>query len=187
VRRQRSTFCPDVKASAALRHSRSGGSNLGGEQTWWLEHNGMSAASKSLPREVASWTKAGSRPNLPRGRPMTSGKLTGACTRWDRRGRGPGNQGKTRRITSRRSRWQQGLVATCKDSSNEVKNRSRGEPHGIGTCARTSDDRGVMSPQEAGYVSLTKATPTSGKGALGAWWSLRQARARLDKTGHTKP
>jgi hypothetical protein len=139
---------------------------------------------KSFPRKVASWTKAGSRPNLPRGRPMTSGKLTGACTRWDRRGRGPGNQGKSRRITSRRSRWQQGLVATCKDSSSEVKNRSRGEPHGIGTCARRSDDRRVTSPQEAGYVSLTKVTPTSGKGALGAWWFLRQARARLDKTGH---
>ena len=58
---------------------------------------------KSFPRKVASWTKAGSRPNLPRGRPMTSGKLTGTCTRWDRRGRGPSNQGKTRRITPRRS------------------------------------------------------------------------------------
>src|SRR5262245_12620389 len=118
---------------------------------------------------------------------MTSGKLTAACTRWDRRGRGPGNQGKTRRITSRRSQWQQGLVATCKDSSNAVKNRTRGEPHGIGTCARRSYDRGVMSAQEAGYVSLTKVTPTSGKGALGAWRSLRRARARLDKTGHTNP
>src|SRR5580692_12181508 len=54
------------------------------------------------------------------GRPMTSGKSTGACTRWDRRGRGPGNQGKIRRITSRRFRWQQGLVATCVDSSHEA-------------------------------------------------------------------
>jgi len=35
-------------------------------------------------------------------------------------------------ITSGRSRWQQGLVATCKDSSDEVKNRRRGEPSGIG-------------------------------------------------------
>jgi len=34
-------------------------------------------------------------------------------------------------ITSGRSRWQQGLVATCKGSSNEVKNRSRGEPTGL--------------------------------------------------------
>jgi len=156
VRRQRSTFCPDVKASAALRHSRIGGSNLGGEQTWGLNITKCLQPRKSFPRKVASWTKAGSRPNLPRGRPMTSGKLTGACTRWDRRGRGPSNQGKTRRITSRRSRWQQGLVATCKDSSNEVKNRSRGEPRGMGTCARRSVDRRVTSPQEARYVSLTK-------------------------------
>ena len=29
-----------------------------------------------------------------------------------------------------------------------------------------------------------KATPTSGKGTLGTWWFLRQARARLDKTEH---
>jgi hypothetical protein len=59
VRRQRSTFSPDVKASAALRHSRSGGSNLGGEQTWWPEHNGMSATSKSEPRKVAFVDQSG--------------------------------------------------------------------------------------------------------------------------------
>ena len=35
-------------------------------------------------------------------------------------------------ITSGRSRWQRGLVATCTDSSNEAKCRSRGEPQGIG-------------------------------------------------------
>jgi hypothetical protein len=35
-------------------------------------------------------------------------------------------------ITSGKSRWQQGLVATCTDSSNEVKNRRRGEPIGNG-------------------------------------------------------
>jgi hypothetical protein len=33
-------------------------------------------------------------------------------------------------IESGRCRWQQGLVATCKDSRNEVKNRRRGEPAG---------------------------------------------------------
>ena len=183
MRRQRSTFSPDVKASAALRHSRSGGSNLGGEQTWWLEHNGMSAASKSLPRKVA-FVESSGKPTQPSlGKADDIGEVNRLMHPMTRRGRGPGNQGKTRRITSRRSRWQQGLVATCKDSSNEAKNRSRGEPHGIGTCARRSEDRGVMSPQEAGYVSLTKVTPTSGKGALGAWWSLRQARARLIKPG----
>jgi hypothetical protein len=42
-----------------------------------------------------------------------------------------------------------------------------------------------MSSEEAVNVSLMKVTPTSGKGTLGTWWFLRQARARLDKTGHT--
>ena len=46
-------------------------------------------------------------------------------------------------------------------------------------------DRGVMSSEEAGHVSLMEVTPTSGKGTLGAWRSLRQARVRLDKTEHT--
>ena len=44
-----------------------------------------------------------------------------------------------------------------------------------------------MSSEESVYGSLMKVTPTSGEGALGIWWFLRQARARLDKTGHTKP
>ena len=44
-----------------------------------------------------------------------------------------------------------------------------------------------MSSEETVHVSLMKVTPTSGKGTLGTWWFLRQARARLDKTGHTKP
>ena len=35
-------------------------------------------------------------------------------------------------ITSGKSRWQQGLVATCTDSSNEATSRRRGELHGIG-------------------------------------------------------
>jgi hypothetical protein len=90
-------------------------------------------------------------------------------------------------ITSGRSLWQQGLVATCTDSLNEVKNRRKGEPHGIGTCARMSYERGITSSQETVRVSLMKVTPTSGEGALGTWRSLRQVRARLDKTGHTKP
>jgi len=43
-----------------------------------------------------------------------------------------------------------------------------------------------MSSQETVHVSLVKVTPTSGKETLGTWWSLRQVRARLDKTGHLK-
>jgi len=37
----------------------------------------------------------------------------------DRWGTGSGISGRIRRITSGKFRWQQGLVATCKDSSNE--------------------------------------------------------------------
>jgi hypothetical protein len=43
-----------------------------------------------------------------------------------------------------------------------------------------------MSSEETVHASLTAVTPRSGKETLGAWWSLRQARARLDKTGYTK-
>ena len=43
-----------------------------------------------------------------------------------------------------------------------------------------------MSSEETTHASLTVAIPRSGKETLGTWWSLRQARARLDKTGHTK-
>ena len=44
-----------------------------------------------------------------------------------------------------------------------------------------------MSSEETVHVSLTEVTPRSGKETLGTWWSLRQARVRLDKTGHIKP
>ena len=50
------------------------------------------------------------------------GEETGTSTRWDGRGRGPGIWGKIGRIESGRTRWQQGLVATCRDSRTEVKN-----------------------------------------------------------------
>jgi hypothetical protein len=35
-------------------------------------------------------------------------------------------------ITSGRSRWQQGLVATCEDFLYKVKGRRQEEPNGIG-------------------------------------------------------
>jgi hypothetical protein len=59
-----------------------------------------------------------------------------------RRGRGPSILGKIRRITSGRSCWQQGLVATCKDSSNEAmaegEESQRGSAHGS-VGARTEE------------------------------------------------
>ena len=56
---------------------------------------------------------------------------------------------------------------------------------GEGVCK--SDERGVMSSEETVHVSRTEVTPRSGKETLGTGWSLRQVRARLDKTGHIKP
>ena len=50
----------------------------------------------------------------------------GKCTQWDRRGMGSGITGKIRRITSGKSRWQQGLVTTCKDSLNEARKPKEG-------------------------------------------------------------
>jgi len=66
-----------------------------------------------------------------RGRPMTRRKKQANALRETA---GAGDQASEERfpaITSGRSCGQQGLVATCKDSSNEEKNRSRGEPTGL--------------------------------------------------------
>ena len=46
---------------------------------------------------------------------------TGRCTPRDRRDRGQARGEGFAEITSGRSRPQQGLVATCRDSSNEAK------------------------------------------------------------------
>jgi hypothetical protein len=56
------------------------------------------------------------------GRPMTLRKnqasaLSGTAGLWAQ-----ASEERFAEITSGRSQWQQGLVATCKDSSNEVKN-----------------------------------------------------------------
>ena len=99
----------------------SGRNDLGGEQTGRPEHKGMSAAWKTLPLRNRSAGQAGSRPTLELGKADDAEEETGTSTLWNRRSMGPGIAGKIRRITSGRSRWQQGLVATCKDSSNEAK------------------------------------------------------------------
>ena len=48
-----------------------------------------------------------------------------------------------------------------------------------------SEERGVMSSEEAVNAALMEVIPTSGKGTLGTWWFLRRARARLDKTEYS--
>ena len=90
-------------------------------QTQRLEHKEMSATSKTnTAGKSHSRIKTGSRPIVSWGRPLTSGKkqvraLDGTV--------GVGDQASGERfaeIESGRTRWQQGLVATCQDSSNEA-------------------------------------------------------------------
>jgi len=66
-------------------------------------------------------TVAGSRPTSQLGKADDAEEEPGKRTQRDRRGRGSGIWGRIRRISSRRSREQQGLIATCKDSANEAK------------------------------------------------------------------
>jgi hypothetical protein len=66
------------------------------------------------------------------GRPMTRRKKQVNALRGTAGERGSDIQRKILRITSGRSHEQQGLVITRKDSSNEARNRRRGEPSGIG-------------------------------------------------------
>ena len=100
----------------------SGRDNLGGEQTRRLERNEMSAALEKTPAEkLFSRIEAGSRSSAAQGKADDTDEVTGTSSLWDRRGMGPGIRGKIRRITSGRSCRQQGLMATCTDSSNEAK------------------------------------------------------------------
>jgi len=168
--------------------TRSGRSDLGGKQTVRPEHKEIAATSITSPRKIA-FAERSEKPTKP---PFWEGRGHWGRTRQKHSMglagvRAQASQDGFAEITSGRTRGQQGLVATCKDSLNEVNNQRRGEPNGFGEWVGKSDDRGVMSLQETVHVSLMKVTPTSGKAALGTWWFLRQARARLDKTGHTKP
>ena len=100
----------------------SGRDNLGGEQTRRLERNEMSAALEKTSRgKVVPRIEAGSRSSAAQGKADDTDEVTGTSSLWDRRGMGPGIRGKIRRITSGRSCRQQGLMATCTDSSNEAK------------------------------------------------------------------
>jgi hypothetical protein len=159
--------------------TRSGGNDLGGEQIWRPEHKGISAASKSRSaKSRVRGLEAGSRPSLLLGKPMTRRKklanaLRGTAVAWDQ-----ASEERFSEITSGTSRWQQGLIATCKDSSNEAKGRRRGEPEGMGAWVRKSDDRGVTSSKETEHVSPVQVTPAMGKGTLDPWWFHRQRGAR---------
>src|SRR5260370_7358700 len=112
--------------------TRSGRSERGDEQTQRLEHKEMSATSKTnTAGKSHSRINTGSRPIVSWGRPLTSGKkqvkaLDGTV--------GVGDQASGERfaeIESGRTRWQQGLVATCRASRPQVKHPRKGEPESV--------------------------------------------------------
>ncbi len=84
--------CSEVKVTAArfccLRDC--GRSDLGGEQTWGPEHNGMTAASLTVPYWSRCAGKCGSRPSCNLGKADVLWEETGICTIGSHRGKGPG-------------------------------------------------------------------------------------------------
>src|SRR5258708_11521869 len=112
VWRQKSTIGQDVKSPAALQQYRSGRNDLGGEQTWRPEHQGISASSKHGPaRSRNSWGQnAGSRPILSLGKADDIVEETGESTRCTAGVRDPASKERFSEITSGSSRGQQGTA-----------------------------------------------------------------------------
>ena len=106
--------CSDVKVTNRPAGNCSGGSDQGGKQTERPEHNEMAATSK-IPSAVKSLERNFTvrRPITLLGKADAAGEVTGksnlqtvvvgAQASWER----------LAEITSGKSRWQQGLVATC--------------------------------------------------------------------------
>ena len=100
-------------------------------QTQRPEHNEMSATSKTISRKVAFAERNGKPTHSVLGKADDTGEETGTSTRWDRRGRGPGIWGKICRDRVGKNRWQQGLVATCRDSRTEGRTEGRESQQGL--------------------------------------------------------
>src|SRR5215469_6279117 len=112
--------CKSLGCSATM--GRSGRNDLGGEQTWGPEHKGMAAVSKKGSVKKSFGRGDAGKPTsiVNGGRPMTRRKKQAHALRSTAvTGASAPKEGFTE-ITSGRSRRQQGLVATCRDSSNEV-------------------------------------------------------------------
>ena len=113
--------CSDVKDTNRPAGSCSGGSDQGGKQTERPEHKEMAATSK-----IHSAVKSLER-NLTVRRPITllgkadaAGEVTGKSNLRTVVVGAQASRERLAEITSGRSRWQQGLVATCSDSPNEA-------------------------------------------------------------------
>src|SRR6266852_5204711 len=80
MRRQQLIRCSEVNATAALSESGSGGNDLGGKQTWRLEHKGMTAAPKwfSVRKSLHGYLLSADLISL-QGRPMLWGKERAAA------------------------------------------------------------------------------------------------------------
>src|SRR5271157_3993520 len=101
---------------------RSGRNDLGDEQTRRPEHKGMSAASKKRSAESrVRGIKREADPHPCWGRPMTRGKKQVCALRETAVARDQASEERVAEITSGRSRWQQGLVATCEDFLHEAQ------------------------------------------------------------------
>jgi len=140
------------------------------------EHKEIAATSITSPRKIAF----AERSEKPTKSPFWEGRRHWGRTRQKHSMglagvRAQASQDGFAEITSGRTRGQQGLVATCKDSLNEVNNQRRGEPNGFGEWVAKSDDQGVMSLQETTHVSLMKVTPHQAKRpwALGGSYDRR--------------
>ena len=113
--------CSDVKVTNRSAGNCSGGSDQGGKQTERPEHKEMAATSKtssavkSLKRIVTV-----RRPIPVLGKADVAGEATGKCNLQTVVVGAQASWEGLAEITSGRTRWQQGLVATCQDSSNEA-------------------------------------------------------------------
>ena len=125
--------CSDVKVTNRPAGNCRGGSDQGGKQTERPEHNEMAATSK-IPSAVKSLERNFTvrRPITLLGKADAAGEVTGKGNLQTVVVGAQASRERLAEITSGRSRWQQGLVATCRDSRNEVKNRRKGEPAGFG-------------------------------------------------------
>jgi len=133
VRRERSTFCPDVNVTNCPAGNCCGRSDQSGKQTVRPEHQEMAAACEKSPAVKSLLADGNGKPtHLPLGKADDADEATGKSNLQTVVAEAQASQERLSGITSGRSWWQQGLVATCTDSSNEATNRRRGEPHGIG-------------------------------------------------------
>ena len=140
-----------------------------------LEHKEMAAISKTRPAVKSLKAEYYGKPtHFPVGKAAVAEEEPGICNLSTVVIGAQASQERFSEITSGRTRWQQGLVATCNASSNETISRSRGKPDGFGARVGSSDDGGVMPSEEAEHVSPMEVTPRWGKATLDTWRFLRQ-------------